>query len=563
MKYLLGYLLSFVLVMAAILEWPVPVRAKSSQEVLAPLKRIPIQDSGRLKPLDTFARESLVLIYGREAYEGKSALEILMTWVLEPQAWDNKEFVEIRYDLVKKALQLDGAKRYFTLKQVLSNDRLSYVMQELQSKRDSKAKLDPYFQALQRLEGQIGVFRAIANGDLLHLVPPNSTETSPSASWWGPNRWTKEQMDAFQNINRIFVRYVASLPEDGSSSSKNKELSQSMKEAVDQFESLARKNNPEKYPDLDRMDVEIMYSSIHPFQKAWFFYLAAGVLILLVMTFKVSWFYAAAWISSVIGLLIHLFGFGIRIYLTGRPPVSNMYETVIWVAFGAIIFAMALEFMYRWRFILLIGNLVSTFCLILSDNALAILDPSLQPLEAVLNSQFWLTTHVLVITISYAAFFLAFALSDFGLYLHFKGVDEQEPKLRAVTLAVYRSMQIGVVFLAPGIILGGIWADYSWGRFWGWDPKETWALIALLGYLAVLHGRIAGWIRGFGLMVSGVLTFSLVVMAWYGVNYVLGAGLHSYGFGAGGVEYVAGFVGLHLVAVIFVSVLRMQRKKSH
>ena len=117
--------------------------------------------------------------------------------------------------------------------------------------------------------------------------------------------------------------------------------------------------------------------------------------------------------------------------------------------------------------------------------------------------------------------------------------------------AAYRVVQIGVVLLAAGTILGGIWADYSWGRFWGWDPKETWALIALLGYLAVLHAKKAGLVRSFGFLAGCVISFSLVLMAWYGVNFVLGVGLHSYGFGGGGVPYVAAFVAVHLIFVAF------------
>ena len=116
--------------------------------------------------------------------------------------------------------------------------------------------------------------------------------------------------------------------------------------------------------------------------------------------------------------------------------------------------------------------------------------------------------------------------------------------------------------MAAGTILGGVWADYSWGRFWGWDPKETWALIALLGYLAILHGRLVGLVKDFGMVVWSIVTFSLVIMAWYGVNYVLGAGLHSYGFGAGGVEYVTGFVFVHVLFVIYVAVVRQARLKE-
>ena len=99
---------------------------------------------------------------------------------------------------------------------------------------------------------------------------------------------------------------------------------------------------------------------------------------------------------------------------------------------------------------------------------------------------------------------------------------------------VYRAMQVGVLLIAAGTILGGVWADYSWGRFWGWDPKEVWALITLLVYLVPLHGRFAGWVSTFGLVAASVVCFLSVIMAWYGVNFVLGVGLHSYGFVEGG-----------------------------
>jgi cytochrome c biogenesis factor len=116
---------------------------------------------------------------------------------------------------------------------------------------------------------------------------------------------------------------------------------------------------------------------------------------------------------------------------------------------------------------------------------------------------------------------------------------------------LYRVLQLGVLLLAAGTILGGVWANYSWGRFWGWDPKETWALIALLCYILALHGRLAGWWTQFGLAVASVVCFLAVLMAWYGVNFVLGKGLHSYGFGIGGETYVAIFVVLDLLFVTF------------
>jgi ABC-type transport system involved in cytochrome c biogenesis permease subunit len=121
---------------------------------------------------------------------------------------------------------------------------------------------------------------------------------------------------------------------------------------------------------------------------------------------------------------------------------------------------------------------------------------------------------------------------------------------------IYRTMQVGVLLIAAGTILGGVWADYSWGRFWGWDPKEVWALITLLVYLIPLHGRFAGWVSSFGLVFSSVLCFLSVIMAWYGVNFILGVGLHSYGFVEGGSQGSMAVIIAGVMAFPFAAALR-------
>jgi ABC-type transport system involved in cytochrome c biogenesis permease subunit len=142
---------------------------------------------------------------------------------------------------------------------------------------------------------------------------------------------------------------------------------------------------------------------------------------------------------------------------------------------------------------------------------------------------------VLTITISYSAFAISLAVGNMALApFVFLGRESKIFPLKDMALYAYRSVQVGVFLLGAGTILGGVWADYSWGRFWGWDPKETWALIAFLGYVAIIHARFRGMLREFGFLAACIIAFLLVVMAWYGVNFVLGAGLHSYGFSSGG-----------------------------
>ena len=253
--------------------------------------------------------------------------------------------------------------------------------------------------------------------------------------------------------------------------------------------------------------------------------------------------------AVILGLLVHTYGFTLRCLIAGRPPVTNMYESVIWVTWGCVLFSLFVWMAYKNSVVPTAATVFSIVGLVLADNLPFVLDPSINPLEPVLRSNYWLTIHVLTITLSYAAFALSLCLGNVVMgYYVFRPTSTTH--IQNYSLYMYRAMQIGVVLLAAGTILGGVWADYSWGRFWGWDPKEVWALIALLFYLAVLHGRFTGWLKGFGFAATTVISFLGVLMAWYGVNFVLGVGLHSYGFGSGGMGWVSSYVALQLGFII-------------
>ncbi len=246
--------------------------------------------------------------------------------------------------------------------------------------------------------------------------------------------------------------------------------------------------------------------------------------------------------------LVHAYGMALRMTISGRPPVTTMYEPVNWVAWGAMLFALIFEAVYKVRYFAACASALAVICLILADNV-PILNGAIDPLVPVLRDNMWLTVHVLTITLGYAAFTLAMGLGHLNLGLYFFAPG-QAALFKSLSLFLYRALQVGTLFLAVGTMLGGIWASYSWGRFWGWDPKETWAFIALLGYLAILHGRMIGWFREFGTAVGSIVGYLGVLMAWYGVNFVLGTGLHSYGFGSGGYTYVGGFVAFELLVIV-------------
>lgn len=520
------------------------------------LRALPVQADGRVKPYDSFAREMLEIIYGKQKYEGREAYEIILTWMLAPQTWQSKELFEVRNIDVLKRLGLDTEKRHHKGDDLFTNSKFADLRSELAAKRESKEKLTPYFQALQRLENQFFVFSEIATGRMIRLVPPKEGDT-----WVAIADLQGEPQQKFMELTKSFIGSIGGAAE-GKSAAEMSELRKVLDQSVLAFQDVAKAQNPEKYADMSKIQTETSYNVIHPFRWSFIFYLLGAVFVLFAWITDKNRAMLPAWVLIGIGFLLHTAGFGVRMYLMDRAPVTNMYETVVWVAWGSLVFAAVLEKIYKFKFIILAGALIASFSMIIANTAPIVLDPSLQPLEPVLRSNYWLTIHVMTITISYAAFFLAFALGDIGLIYFLKGEEKNREKIKAIVMSIYRSMQIGIVFLAPGIILGGIWADYSWGRFWGWDPKETWALIALLGYVAVIHGRLVGWIKDFGMVAAGVLTFSLVIMAWYGVNFVLGAGLHSYGFGAGGVEYVSGFVFAHVLMVVYTAVVRNARLKD-
>lgn len=515
-------------------------------DVGTPLESLPIQEAGRIKPFGTFAQETLQLVYGKRAFEKKSATEIVFTWLLIPQHWYEQPLVEIRHKGLKEALAIKDDEKLYSPKSLFENPRLSLIFTEMQSHLARKEKLNPYWQSVSRLENQLSIFQAVRTGQILRFVPNPANDT-----WKSIPELDGEVRAAFDKVGKGFVDSIA-VAAAGATPQATPELEQ----AVSAFKDIARAQAPDKYADAAKVGWELHLNHFHPFKWAWICYLAGLIALFAYGSFGVKLASPLSWAFLGGGFLLHAYGMALRIYIAGRPPVSNMYETVVWVPWGCVLFGIILALTQKNRFVLACCATVAIFCLILTDLAPTILDASIHPLEPVLRSTFWLTTHVLIITISYAAFFLAFAVGDLMLWYHMRDEKKYAKQIQAGTQSIYRAIQIGVVLLAFGIILGGIWADYSWGRFWGWDPKETWALIALLGYLALLHARLFGLVKNFGLAAGAVVAFSLVIMAWYGVNMVLGAGLHTYGFGAGGVEYVTAFVVAHLLFVSYVSAAR-------
>jgi ABC-type transport system involved in cytochrome c biogenesis permease subunit len=195
-------------------------------------------------------------------------------------------------------------------------------------------------------------------------------------------------------------------------------------------------------------------------------------------------------------------------------------------------------------------NVLSLMMMKFANN---MLDPGISPLVPVLRDNFWLSTHVTTVILSYAALALSWLIAN-GLLIRDRFFTVSSAEYRYGVDLVYTCIKFGVVLLAAGIILGGVWADYSWGRFWGWDPKETWSLIVLLVYMAILHGKSTSWIPPQRFIPLVAAAFMSVMMAWFGVNYILASGLHSYGFSEGGAVFLGSFFAVQIVVIILATV---------
>ncbi len=494
---------------------------------LRPLESLPIQDQGRKKPFLVFANEFLLAVSGtsRLTLDGifATAIEITTSLWLTPQGWEQLPIILVKDKQLKSTCGLPAGQDRFSFETLRDNPRLQLQILEAQEarERNPEAQLSNVTKAAEDVASRLMFLAALTNGSLVRIIPD-----SIGGSW-------TPLSPRDPRLEKLRAAYSS-------------DDSQALDASIAALKSSLLESAPAYYKTgMFKIGLELFYQKIQPFHWAWILYLFSGFALFLFPKGRLA--YVAAWCLALIGLLLQATGFACRVLIAGRPPVTNMYESVIWVAFGTILFALLFESVYRSRFFLIGAIPIATASLILADSQPVILNHAIHPLMAVLQSNFWLTIHVLTITLSYAAFALAMAIAHIALGKIV--LSQAVPDL--LYNYIYRVLQVGVLLLACGTILGGVWANYSWGRFWNWDPKETWALITLLIYLIVLHGRVAGKWNGFGLAVGSILGFLSVLMAWYGVNFVLGTGLHSYGFGTGGFQYMIAAVTLDLLFVVF------------
>ncbi len=589
------------------------------------LQRIPVLDNGRIKPLDTFARNLLLQFSGKDTYNRHPAIEWFAQLLFSPDVIkDNKVFLINNPDIAA-ALSIEAAydRRYSFAELQKSGKKLSELADaagRIEQKQRSivEEELIRVYENLEAYAGlsQVMIFAfphddfTVRNPDVIKTFgfSKNLTELSfldvslharelreltATLEHKDSAQWDENDQDAMKLLKNFFRWSTTfnSLPLTIIPSSVQPEVWLSPFDAIIkdikndqtkamlsslqnmtaafwegdqvQFDMAARLYTDVIYQRIDTkaqkrlntFSLELAYHALMPFLWARIFYILAFICFIVSLTSAARFWYKAAWGLIILGFLPHLGALIARIIIMARPPVTSLYETFIFVACICVALGIWIERINKqWMGILVAAISGSVFLFIAARYSAE--GDTLKMLVAVLNSNFWLATHVTTITMGYAATCVAGVLGHIWLIQACFKKDKATLNNTYQVMMIILGISLTLTFL--GTNLGGIWADQSWGRFWGWDPKENGALMIVLWSAMLFHFRIAKMIGPLGMSVGVSLGVVVVMWAWFGVN-LLSIGLHSYGFTSG----IANTLLVYVIGeAIFLSITAYIAKKN-
>jgi cytochrome c-type biogenesis protein CcsB len=471
------------------------------------LETFPVQAGGREKPLYVLATDSIRFITGEKMVGDMSATVAFCKLSLKVFGMPLELPVKVRIDHVdvKKLLEMDEKENSMPVQDIFA--KASVIETKLAELKENNS----FKKELTKVSQRMGTYQAIIEGRAW-MVPMKKADKIVFVTL--PEFLTEERVSALSSKG---INPVKAL------------MSESRSDYV------AAKG--------DHYLLELTYFKLNLFMWA----MLVSILAALLMAGLKNKLPGSIAIGITVGLQIA--AMTMRVMISGRAPVTNMYETVMFSGFGALVVSCIITFIRKDSIFALAGLGYNILCLMMMKFANGMLDPGISPLVPVLRDNFWLSTHVTTVILSYASLALSWMLAN-SLMIRSRFFKVTAEEYRYQSDLIYTSIKVGTVMLATGVILGGVWADYSWGRFWGWDPKETWSLIVLLVYMAILHGRYSSWIppKRFVPLVAGA--FMSVMMAWFGVNYILASGLHSYGFSEGGAIFLGSFFAAQIALLL-------------
>jgi ABC-type transport system involved in cytochrome c biogenesis permease subunit len=556
--------------------WPLLAPRPKSDLPLDDFAALPVLEGGRVKPLDSFARNSLLIIRGTQTLpvDGKpmSAVEWLLDAMFRPEAADTRKIFLIDDPDVLGLLGLEQKERRFAYWQVEpKRDEVGAQAQRAQGVESGRRSR--FQNAVIALSRRLDLYEQIKNTIMISGSDDPTMEMAVFASVipgalraaHGMSKASAKDKAAMKALADLLERYrflarAAAFrpmaPRGGESSdawtsfgetmlkpatghdphpglaayalmaqSYRKSVPAGFKNALDEYALWLARERPNE-TRLARW--EVRFNTAQPFVSGMALYIAALLAVFVWWATRRPAAQSAAGGLFLGAVVVHTVGLFARIVLQGRPPVTNLYSSAVFVGWVAALLGLFAERMHKKGFAVAGGALLG-FCTLLIAQHLGASGDTMEMMRAVLDSNFWLGTHVVTVTIGYGATFLAGALGvTWVLRRHLVAEPDPETTKALVSLA-YGVVAFSLLFSFIGTTLGGIWADQSWGRFWGWDPKENGALLIVLWNAFILHARFAGYARERGVMVMTVFGNIVTSLSWFGVN-MLGIGLHSYGF---------------------------------
>jgi cytochrome c-type biogenesis protein CcsB len=455
-------------------------RAASVVDTLRPL---PVLHDGRAMPLDTLARESVRKVTGRSAWDGQDPVATFTSWLFKPAEAANASVVKVDGRLAREA-GLPSGTSHASWVALVQNPK---VMQLLMTARQAAMAERPRTGVLkdaEALEERLVTMRDILQQQAAAPIP---VEGQPKAAWLLPTAVNAETFAALLQGARL-----------------------------------------RGWPSAAQMDTEILYNRLHPTRVAWIILLGSLVASVLAWKKPNKLFDRAALGLLLAGFAMMTWGIQLRWVAGGRIPAANMYESMLFLAWGVGLFAVVAYAFLRNRLVVLNAASMATLAMMLTD--LLPMDAFIHPIAPVLAGTPWLAIHVPIIMVSYSILALGLVVAHMQIGYTIFAPKRVEMIDRMYDL-LYWYMLVGSIFLIAGIITGSMWAASSWGRYWGWDPKEVWSLVAFLAYMAILHARVDKVLGKFGVAAISIVAFQTILMTYLGVNFVLSTGKHSYGMG--------------------------------
>ena len=497
---------------------------------------IPLQDEGRIKPLDTFARNHLLAFYGKRSIKelDMGATDWIINLILNPENGRDQKIFNIRNPEVASSLFLDWTNEHkYSFNQITPGlSEQSSMLEMIDQKNASDRTV--YEKQLYEISRNILRFEEISYLKALKFIPPSNN--SESGEWLSPFDFILKGIPANENQEAILnslQMYLANRL-----AGNDLEMSSALnryKMALSTFQGINVKvDNLKKETWMNRVNL---------------FYISLGLYLLSFIFLSISWMIKpillnrVAYLLLISGTVIHGYGIFLRMQIMERPPVTTLYESVIFVSLIIMALAVLLEYFRKDGLGIFVGS-VSGSVLHYVGFSYAADGDTLGMLVAVLNSNFWLATHVTTITIGYGASLMAGCVGHLYLIQEIRGVNSAS--LKSIFNNLFGITLLALFFTLFGTILGGIWADQSWGRFWGWDPKENGALLIVLWQLMMIHMRLSGLAKPKEFALGMALNNIIVALAWFGVN-LLQVGLHSYGFDDGVARNLFMFIGFEII----------------